>query len=121
MIVTSRINDDVLALQPAGFEILRLHAADGRQRLELMRHMPRLEDDAARKQWVDQLQRWTTNTFVSNTNYLAGFSLACVASNTTVAQAIYDEANAYLSLPPAMHLVPRAEVVVGRFHQAGSE
>ena len=48
----------------------------------------------------------TTNTFVANTNYLAGFSLACVAPDNAAAQAIHDEATAYLSVPREMRLVP---------------
>ncbi len=64
-----------------------------------------VEDDAARKEWVQRLQLQSTNLFVDSSNLLATFSLACIAPNEQVARAISDEVKEYADAG-RMYLIP---------------
>ena len=64
------------------------------------------EDEAARANWVQELQKRTKDVFVDNTNYHAAFSLVCVAPTAKTAEAIQAQLQGYFQTLPDRALVP---------------
>jgi Zn-dependent protease len=62
--------------------------------------------DAARKEWVRELQQQTKDVFVDTTNFEATVSLTCVAPDNKTAAALFDELEGHFSTLPYKGLVP---------------
>ena len=63
-------------------------------------------DDAARKQWLTNLQARTKDVFVDSTNYRAGFSIVCLAPTALAATNLERQLDEYFGTFPALAMVP---------------
>ena len=63
-------------------------------------------DTVRRRKWLADLELVNTNAFVAATNFPAAMALICVAPNNSVAEAIQEEVQEYLSASSSMHLIP---------------
>ncbi|MDB6122835.1 MAG: hypothetical protein JWQ71_1828 [Pedosphaera sp.] len=65
-----------------------------------------VEDDEARKKWLLQLRKQTTNVFVEITNSSTAVSVACIAPTEQVAKEVEEELRGYISVSSTLHLIP---------------
>jgi len=64
------------------------------------------DDDAARAQWLTNLQAATKDVFVDSTNYRAAFTIFCIAPTARAATNLEQQLEEYFTTFPALGLTP---------------